>query len=129
MSAAEAPKPRHARYGLLGVVLVAGFLVAFGLWLHRRATSQPPRSFETGGRKAFHSFLKAVDSGVSAADALTMASPPPTITPAEARPTECAAQYRWNFTESGSEYGTVCLDATGRMISTGGGMRFDLQHH
>jgi hypothetical protein len=117
---------RLIRYALGSVAAV--FLAAGGSWL---AGVKPliPLSSETGGREAFFAFLRASDSGVPAATALKMASPLPAVIPTAMRSAECAAQYRWDFTRSGSEYGTVCLDAAGKVISTGGGMQFDLRSH
>jgi hypothetical protein len=76
-----------------GAIVVVAVLAGGLFWLRRQATrSVFPPSPETGGREAFRAFLKAIDSGVSAATAVKGASPAPAIVPAAARPAECATQ-------------------------------------
>jgi hypothetical protein len=119
---------RFIRYAL--AILAGVVVLALGaVWVHRRAMPLIPKSPETGGREAFRAFLTATDSGVSVEAALRVASPAPAIVPPESRPPECAIQYRWTFTESGSEYGTACVDSAGHIVSTGGGMQFDLRSY
>lgn len=114
----------HRRY----LRYIAAFMVMIGiaLWLTRRSREGPTGEPETGGRAAFHAFLKATDGGMPVSQAIHIASPGPERV-SDPQHSECAVLYRWNFTASGSDYGTACVNGAGKVISTGGGTRFEFR--